>query len=142
MAFVAGDRVRVKLSTVGSLAPGTLQPQPPLVGVVTAAAPGVNDVTFSGQEALTGVPDAALDKITDTASPIQLAVFLDKVVVGIAVPATATKPLVPYSDAYIGRVVDVYDVNAPGSTKVLIRSLSNGMYYELPFPSVHPLEDR
>jgi len=141
MAFVAGDRVRVKLSTVGSLAPGTLQPQPPLVGVVTAAAAGVNDVTFSGQEALTGVPDAALDKITDTASPIPRDVFLDKVVVGILTAATATKPLVPYSDAYIGRVVDVYDVNN-GTTKVLIRSLSNGMYYELPFASVFVLGDR
>lgn len=140
--FAPGNRARVKLSGLG-LASGSVNPQPPLVGVVQAIdAPAADAVTVLMEDGRLLQVDnyGALDKITATASLV-VNIYLDKVVNGWAVQPAANVAGVPYSDEYIGRVVDVYDLPVLG-THVLIRSLSNGMYYELPFASVFPLEDR
>jgi hypothetical protein len=138
MAFAPGVRARVKLAGLG-LSSGSVNPQPPLVGVVQSyAAPVVVALMEDGRLLTTN--DTFLDEIVATPSLIAN-IYLDKVVVGVAVAATATTAFVPYSDEYIGRVVDVYDIGV-GSTRVLIRSLSNGMYYELAAADVHVLEDR
>jgi hypothetical protein len=140
--FAPGDRARVKLSGLG-LSSGSVNPQPPLVGVVQkidSPAPDAVTVLMEDGRLLQVDSYTFLDKITPTPSVIANT-LLDKVVNGIAVPATATTAAVPYSDEYIGRVGDVYDVNL--TTKALIRSLSNGMYYELAALSeVFVLEDR
>lgn len=140
MAFAPGVRARVKLAGLG-LSSGSVNPQPPLVGVVQSyAAPAVVVLMEDGR--LLTTDDTFLDEIVATA-PLVANQYLDKVVVGIAVPATATTAAVLYSDEYIGRVVDVYDVGFAGATKALIRSLSNGMYYELAaLTEVVVLEDR
>jgi len=131
MAFTVGDRARVKLSSA-ALAAGTLQPQPPLIGLVTKVVGTTITVTFGGAADGLAVDDDFLDDITDTASVTRDA-MLDKVVTGML---GATE----YASAYTGRVVDIYDVD--GATKVLIKSLLNGMYYELPIADVSIMGDR
>lgn len=138
MAFAPGVRARVKLSGPSLLA-GSVNPQPPLIGVVqTYIAPLVGLLMEDGRT-LT-VDEAFLDEINPTAA-LLANTLIDKVVVGTAVPGTATTAPVPYSDEYIGRVADVYNVGL-SIANVLVCSLSNGMYYELAYADVIPLEDR
>jgi hypothetical protein len=138
MAFAPGVRARVKLAGLG-LSSGSVNPQPPLVGVVQSYAAPVVVVLMEDGRLLTA-DDTFLDEITAEIPQVSN-LYLDKVVVGIAVPATATTAAVLYSDEYIGRVVDVYKVG-PVLT-VLVRSLSNDMFYELAaLAEVFVLEDR
>jgi len=138
MAFAPGVRARVKLAGLG-LPSGSVNPQPPVIGVVQSYAAPVVVVLMEDGRLLT-TDDTFLDEITAEIPQVSN-LYLDKVVVGIAVPATATTAAVLYSDEYIGRVVDVYKVR-PVLT-VLVRSLSNGMYYELAaLTEVFVLEDR
>jgi hypothetical protein len=140
MAAALGDRVRVKLSSaVPALSPNVLQPQPPTIGIVTLLGSPLQ-VAFAGKS-LAAVPEADLDVLKVTSALLRDEV-IDKVVTGIRVPATATTPAIPYSSEYTGRVVDIYDVDSVNNTQVLIRTLSNGAYYELPFLKVLPLENR
>jgi hypothetical protein len=136
--FAPGSRARVKLSGA-SLSAGAVNPQPPRIGVVQAGTPpnAPTDVIPVMMEngTLISVQAQFLDEILPT-NPTLAKQFVDKVVNGWQVVPTTTAAGVPYTDDYIGRVVDVYDINSPGSTRVLIRSLSNGMYYELPYSSV------
>ena len=117
MAFAAGSRCRVNLVSAG-VSQGVLQPQPPVIGVVT-------DVTGTTITADMGpgntlVEDAAnLDEISD-ASPDERDAFIDKVVTGWITVPNPPIPGKPYTDPYTGRVVDIYVVNQ-SSTMVLIK---------------------
>jgi len=143
MAFVVGNRARVKLSSA-ALAAGVLCPQPPLLGVVIAIAGGggaADNITVSfadGREVV--VHGAFLDLIGDVASSVIRNGFLDRVVNGWITPPNPPAAGVPYMAAYTGRVVDVYTVDA--AIKVLIAALQNGMFYELPVANVNILGDR
>ena len=141
--FAPGDRARVRLAAVGLLS-GSVNPQPPIIGVVQKIdSPAADAVTVLMEDGRLLQVDNynLLDKITPTLPTSFANTLFDKVVVGIAVPATTTTAAVLFSDEYIGRVVDVYDVG--GTSRVLVRSLSNGMYYELlSLTEVFVLEDR
>jgi hypothetical protein len=139
MAFAPGVRARVKLAGLG-LFSGSVNPQPPLVGVVQSYAAPVVVVLMEDGRLLT-TDDTFLDEITATLPTSFVNTLLDKVVVGIAAPAAPPLAAVLYSDEYIGRVVDVYSVG--GTPKALVCSLSNGMFYELAaLTDVFVLEDR
>jgi len=156
MALVVGNRVRPRLtsSTLGAVS--RLQPQPPTLGVVTQVTDGDPDVilatfaetgiTFSNNASAlvpTGCRDDALDLI-EAPSDLIRTTYMNKVVVGLRAVDPAPPLPVPdlnvYSQEYIGRVVDVFNVN--GVATVLIKSLSNGMYYELPIVRVRLLTNR
>lgn len=121
----AGQRARVKLTSTAFT--GALQPQPPLIGVVTDFAAGVAYVDMGNGTVLVENV-TVLDLIEAPAAPVRDA-YIDKVVNGAG-----------YSSSYTGRVVDVYDVNAIPS--VLIQSLLNGMFYELPIALAIPQSNR
>jgi hypothetical protein len=127
MAFAVGDRARVRLSSAALLA-GTLQPQPPLIGLVQDVTGTTIKVSFGGAAAGITVDAAFLDQITDLAPNIRNA-LIDKVVLGLG-----------YQSAYTGRVVDAYIVD--GDFKVLVQVLENEMFYELLFLNVDILGDR
>jgi len=131
MPFAVGNRTRIKLSSAALLA-GTLQPQPPVLGVVTKVVGTTISITVPGQAAVAALDASFLDQITDTLAATRN-LYIDQVVTGSIAGQ-------PYVDAYTGRVVDVYDVD--GVTKVLICSLFNGMYFELPVTSVTVLGGR
>ena len=143
MVFVVGNRARVRLSST-ALAAGVLCPQPPLLGVVIAIAGGGGDadnITVSladGREII--VHGAFLDLIGDVASATIRNGFLDRVVNGWITPPNPPAAGVPYMAAYTGRVVDVYTVN--DASTVLVKTLQNGTYYELPVANVNILGDR
>jgi hypothetical protein len=143
MAFVVGNRARVKLSST-ALAAGVLCPQPPLLGVVIAIAGGGGDgdnitVSFAdGRQVV--VHGAFLDLIADIGSSTVRNGLLDKAVNGWITPPNPPTAGVPYMSSYTGRIVDVYTVN--GATKVLVAALQNGMFYELPIANVNILGDR
>jgi hypothetical protein len=140
MAFAPGRRARVKLSNGVVLVAGAVQPQPPLLGVVQVVAGllATDLITVLMEDGrLLTVEAQFLDEITDTNSVIRDS-LIDKVVNGwITAPNPPLTAGVSYSSEYTGRVVDVYDLADPFGTRVLIRSLSNGMYYELPYASVN-----
>ena len=143
MAFVVGNRARVKLSST-ALAAGSLCPQPPLLGVVQAIAGGGGDadnitVGFENGKQIV-VLGAALDLIGDIASSTVRNGFLDRVVNGWITPPNPPAAGVSYMSSYTGRIVDVYTVNA--ALTVLIAALQNGMFYELPVTDVNILGDR
>jgi hypothetical protein len=144
MAFVVGNRARVKLSST-ALAAGVLCPQPPLLGVVIAAAGGGGDADAitvllgDGREIV--VLGAYLDLIADVASSTIRNGFLDRVVNGWITPPNPPAAGVPYMSSYTGRVVDVYNVPVVGDS-VLVAALQNGMFYELPIANVNILGDR
>lgn len=140
MAFTVGSRARVKL-TQAVVFPGALSqlnPQPPTIGVVTDNTPTMHVIAVPGAASFTE-DETFLEEIT-TAAQIVRDAMIDKVVTGQISAASPGVAAVLYTEPYTGRVVDVYNVSA--SPKVLIRSLSNGMYYELPFAQVMPLGDR
>jgi hypothetical protein len=145
MAIAVGDRVRPRLSS-SALAASRLNPQPPILGVVTrivAGAPNLifatiadNGITWSiNASALSpnGVSESSLDQITAPDPTIRDA-FIDKVVVGFR--SAISDPLdlsEQYTSEYIGIVVDVYNVNAVAT--VLIKT-QTGVFYELPITRV------
>jgi hypothetical protein len=134
MPVAVGNRVRVKLATTVT---ATVQPQPPTIGVATKKTATTIDAAFAGKSI--NVDETHLEAITESDVTVR-GIYIDKVVTGIIAAATATKPLVPYVSEFTGRIVDVYNVDA--APRMLVRALSNGMYYELPLASVHILEDR
>jgi hypothetical protein len=142
MAVAVGDRVRVKLTSGAPLVPqGTVQPQPPTIGVATLVA-GVGptdlvDVAFAGRSIQ--VEQQHLDALT-AVSAINRSVYMDKVVTGTFTDALSSAER-PYVSEYTGRVVDLYLVDLLSSV-ALIKALSNDMYYELPLESVRVLGDR
>jgi hypothetical protein len=137
MAFAVGDRARVRLSSA-ALAAGTLQPQPPLTGLVQDVTGTTITVSFGGAAPSIVVDADFLDQITDTVANIRNA-MIDKIVVGITAPVSPDDAA-DYQSAYTGRVVDVYDVD--GGRRVLIQAIENGMFYELPIANVDILGDR
>jgi hypothetical protein len=143
MAFVVGNRARVKLSKSGTLASGSLCPQPPLLGVVIAIAGGGGDadnitvLMGDGRELV--VHGAFLVLVGDTTVLLRNA-LIDKIVTGWITPPSPPVAGVPYMSPYTGRVVDVYTVDA--AIKVLVAALENGMFYELPIANVKILGDR
>jgi len=142
MAFAAGSRARVKLTSAAFTgAFGLLQPQPPLIGVVTDVTGTTITVDMGNGTAL--VEDqTVLDEIGDApVAPLNIRdLYIDKVVNGWITPPAPPVAGVPYSSSYTGRVVDVYTVNA--AVYVLIQSLLNGMFYELPMANVNVLAGR
>ncbi len=147
MAFVVGNRARVKLTSAALDADvlGILCPQPPLLGVVIAIAGGGGDadaitVAFAGGREIS-VLGAALDLIGDIASSTIRNGFLDRVVNGWITPPNPPTAGVPYMSSYTGRVVDVYTVNG-NQGSLLVAALENGMFYELPVANVNILGDR
>lgn len=152
MAIAVGDRVRPKLSSA-TLAVGHLNPQPPVLAVVTRIVAGVpnliiatvadNGITWAiNASALqtSGVREDALDLIT-APDAITRAAFMDKVVVGLKEASDPNVPdiTVQFSNEYVGEVVDVYVVN--GSTRVLIRT-TLGLYYEMPITNIALVPNR
>lgn len=143
MAFVVGNRARVRLSS-GALDAGRLCPQPPLLGVVIAIAGGGGDddditVAFAdGREVV--VHGRFLDLIADIGSSTVRNGLLDKVVNGWITPPNPPAAGVSYMSSYTGRIVDVYTVDA--AMTVLVAALQNGMFYELPVANVNILGDR
>jgi len=140
MAFtVAGQRARVKLTSAAFTgAFGLLQPQPPLIGVVTDVTGTTITVDMGNGTAI--VEDATnLDEIGDVTT-LDRDIYIDKVVNGWITPPSPPAAGVSYSSSYTGRVVDVYTVNA--AVYVLIRSLLNGMFYELPDANINVLANR
>lgn len=128
MAFAVGNRARVKLSSA-ALAVGTLQPQPPLLGLVTQVSGSNITVTFAGAAPALVVDAAFLDQIEDALLATRQA-WLNKVVL----PTAYTDP------GYTGRVVNVTLVDTVATA--LVRCLSNGLYYEMPVTLLTVLEDR
>lgn len=145
MAIAVGDRVRPKLSST-TLAANRLNPQPPVIGVVTRIVAGSpnsifatiaeNGITWSINASTlspNGVSESSLDQITAPNGTIRDA-FIDKVVVGFR--SAVSDPIdlsEQYSSEYIGIVVDVYNVN--GVASVLVKT-GSGMFYELPVTRV------
>jgi hypothetical protein len=136
MSVAVGNRVRVKLAITASVGVA-VQPQPPTIGIATRKVATTIDAAFAGKSI--NVDETHLEAITESDVTVR-GIYIDKVVTGIIAAATATKPLVPYVSEFTGRIVDVYNVDA--APRMLVRALSNGMYYELPLASVHILEDR
>lgn len=140
MAIGVGSRVRPKLTSAAFTGvSGLLQPQPPKFGRVTKLTVTVADVLVEDGETV-NVDVSALDEITTPHQTI-LDTFIDKVVVGLISAATATAPEVPFNNGFVGRVVDVFTVGG-SQIRVLIRSLTNGMFYEMPFNLVGIRTDR
>lgn len=152
MAIVVGDRVRPKLTST-TLGTDHLNPQPPVLAVVTRIEAGAPDIIFAtvadngttwsnNASAIQaqGVRADALDQITSPDAAVKQA-FMDKVVVGMKSTPAAGQPEieVQYSSEYVGEVVDVFNVN--GSARVLIRT-NAGLYYELGFTRVSVLPNR
>jgi len=105
MAFVVGNRARVKLTSTALSGSGlvVLNPQPPLLGVVQAIAGGGgagDDITvLFGDGKTLVVHGAFLDPIADLAALVRNA-YLDKVVTGwITIPSGSVAG-VPFSSAY------------------------------------------
>lgn len=144
MAFVVGNRARVKLSSAALFA-GSLCPQPPLLGVVIASAGGGGDtdnitVSFAdGRQVV--VEGAFLDLVADIGSSTLRNGFIDKVVNGWITPPNPPTAGVPYMSSYTGRVAGAYNVPGVGDS-VLVEALQNGMFYELPLANVNILGDR
>lgn len=135
MAIAVGDRVRPKLTsaTLGTIS--RLQPQPPKLGTVSRVSGGNVWATFADAGmtlGTAGVLAGALDQITSTSSVTRNA-LIDQVVVGLKASGAV------YNDAFVGKVVDVYDVD--GITKVLIRT-ELGLFYELPSTQISILQGR
>jgi hypothetical protein len=134
MAFAVQDRVRVKLTSAAFTgASGLLQPQPPLFGRITTLVGTTADVLTEQGDTLQALT-TFLNQITAASLAFRQA-LLYKIVVGLA---SASGPA--FGDAYVGRVVDVFV--SDGDTRVLIKTLSNGMYYEVPATMVAILGDR
>ncbi len=154
MAIAVGDRVRPKL-TSATLVAGHLNPQPPVLAVVTriVATEGAdliiatvadNGITWAiNASALvpSGVREDALDLITAPDALTRQA-FMDKVVVGLKEASDPSVPdiTVQFSNEYVGEVVDVYVVNG-GTARVLIRT-ANGLYYEMPITHIALVPNR
>lgn len=135
--MAVGDRARVRLSSA-ALAALTLQPQPPLTGLIQDDTGTTLTVSFGGAAPGIVVDEAFLDLITDTAANVRNA-YIDKIVVGITGPVVLADAD-DYQSAYTGRIVDVYTVN--GSPRVLVQVTENGMFYELFLANVRILGDR
>lgn len=145
MAIAVGDRVRPRL-TSSTLSASRLNPQPPILGVVTfivAGAPNKifatvadNGITWTVNASTlspAGVSESSLDQIT-APDPTVRDAFIDKVVVGFKSAVSDPPDLSDqFASEYIGIVVDVYAVNSVQT--VLIRT-SSGMFYELPYTRV------
>jgi len=153
MAIAVGDRVRPKL-TSSTLVAGHLNPQPPVLAVVTrivAGSPNLiiatvadNGITWAinaSALATSGVREDALDPITAPDVPTRQA-FMDKVVVGLKEASDPSVPdiTVQFSNEYVGEVVDVYVVSG-GTARVLIRT-ATGLYYEMPITHIAPVPNR
>ncbi len=129
-----GIRVRVKLvSAAFTGAFGFLQPQPPIFGRLTALSGSTAEVlTERGRVVRVGT--SSLEEI-QAASQLTLETWLDKIVVGRLTPVGPR-----FGDGYIGRVAGVFVV--AGSIRVLIKLLTNGMYYEMPQDLVQLVKGR
>lgn len=153
MAIAVGDRVRPKL-TSSTLGAGHLNPQPPVLAVVTrivAGAPNLiiatvadNGITWAiNASALmaSGVREDALDLVTPP-DVLTRQAFMDKVVVGLKEASDPDVPdiTVQFSNEYVGEVVDVYVVNG-GIARLLIRT-ANGLYYEMPITHIALVPNR
>jgi hypothetical protein len=125
----AGQRVRVKLTSAAFTGVyGLLQPQPPLVGVVTDVTTGTATVDMGNGTTL-AVATTVLDEVSAPSTTTVRDTYLDKIVNGVG-----------YTSSYTGRVVDVYGVN--GADSVLVQALANGMFYELLVAEVAVLANR
>lgn len=133
MAFAVQDRVRVKLTSAAFTGnSGVLQPQPPRFGRITKLVGTTADV-ITEEGDTTQTDTAFLDQVTAASSAFREA-LLYKIVVGLK---STSGP--QYGAAYVGRVVDVFVTDVP---RLLIKTLSNGMYYEVPATLVDILKDR
>lgn len=138
MAFAVGDRCRVRLTST-ALAASRVQPQPPLIGVVTRMNGGAASIVFADGTVLLAVNPAFLEKLTAPSADERNAV-IDKIVNGVN-PAGDQ-----FSSEMTGRVVDVYGVQPGASgdvaTRVLVQTLNDGPYYEMAYTDLMVIEDR
>jgi len=125
--------VRVKLTSAAFTgANGLLQPQPPLFGRVTAFNSPAADIATEDGRSLSA-DASSLDEII-AANSTQIQTWLDQVVVGVRSDGQQ------FTDGFTGRVVGLFTIGS--ELRLLIRSLTNGMYYELPATSVGIQEGR
>ena len=129
-----------------ALASFILNPQPPVLAVVTQITTGPPDKVFAtvAENGITwsinasslspnGVDAASLDQIT-APDPTTRDALIDKYVVGLEADLETQ-----YSFEFSGTVIDVYVVN--GVSTVLVKT-ATGFFYELPVTRISVLTNR
>lgn len=115
------ERVRVKLWDA-ELNQEVLQPQPPIVGVVTGVddemAPTTNDVLFENGRFVAGIPVTSLETVGNVDDS-----FIQAFLYAVVRPAGFQA-----SQEYTGKVVDLYRTNQQQS--FMLVKTRNGMFYE------------